>query len=93
MPEKDRTSLVSVIIVNFNGKRFLQDCLSSILKQAYSPFEVILVDNPSVDDSVEFVRANFPQGKVFILKENLGFAGGPNAGIREARGGIYSYPE
>jgi GT2 family glycosyltransferase len=86
MPDEYRTSLVSVIIVNFNGKRFLQDCLSSILDQAYSPFEVILVDNASQDGSVEFIRENFPSVNVFIQKENLGFAGGSNAGIREARG-------
>jgi len=86
MPDEYRTSLVSVIIVNFNGRRFLQDCLSSILEQAYSPFEVILVDNASQDGSVEFVRENFPAVNVFVQKENLGFAGGSNAGIREARG-------
>jgi hypothetical protein len=86
MPDDSHKSLVSVIIVNFNGKRFLQDCLSSILDQAYSPFEVILVDNASQDGSVEFVRENFPAVNVFIQKENLGFAGGSNVGIREARG-------
>jgi GT2 family glycosyltransferase len=86
MPDEHRTSLVSVIIVNFNGRRFLQDCLSSILDQAYSPFEVILVDNASQDGSVEFIQENFPSVKIFIQKENLGFAGGSNAGIREARG-------
>jgi len=86
MSEDYRTSLVSVVIVNFNGKRFLQDCLSSILKQTYTSFEVILVDNASHDGSVEFVQEHFPLVKIFIQKENLGFAGGSNAGIREAHG-------
>jgi GT2 family glycosyltransferase len=86
MSEDYRTSLVSVIIVNFNGKRFLQDCLSSILKQTYTSFEVILVDNASHDGSVEFIQEHFPSVKIFIQKENLGFAGGSDAGIREAHG-------
>jgi len=86
MPDEYRTSLVSVIIVNFNGKRFLQDCLSSIQKQTYTPFEVILADNASHDGSVEFIQEHFPSVKIFIQKENLGFAGGSNAGIREAHG-------
>jgi GT2 family glycosyltransferase len=86
MLDEYRTSLVSVIIVNFNGKRFLQDCLSSLLKQTYTPFEVILVDNASHDGSVEFIQEHFPQVRVFVQKENLGFAGGTNAGIREAHG-------
>jgi GT2 family glycosyltransferase len=86
MPDEYRTSLVSVIIVNFNGKKFLQDCLSSLLIQTYSPFEVILVDNASHDGSIEFVQEHFPHVKIFIEKENLGFAGGSNAGIREAQG-------
>jgi len=86
MPDDHRTNLVSVIIVNFNGRHFLQDCLSSLLKQTYSPFEVILVDNASHDGSVAFVQEHFPPVKIIIQKENLGFAGGSNAGIREAEG-------
>jgi len=86
MPDEYRTSLVSVIIVNFNGKRFLQDCLSSLFRQTHSPFEVILVDNASHDGSVEFVRDHFPQVRILVEKVNLGFAGGSNAGIREAHG-------
>lgn len=86
MPDDHRINRVSVIIVNFNGKRFLQDCLSSLLKQTYAPCEVILVDNASHDGSVAFVQEHFPHVKIFTQKENLGFAGGSNAGIREACG-------
>jgi len=86
MSEDYRTSRVSVIIVNFNSKRFLQDCLSSILKQTYTSFEVILVDNASHDGSVEFIQEYFPRVRIFVQKENLGFTGGSNAGIREAHG-------
>ncbi len=78
--------LISVIIVNYNGKKFLADCLNSISHQTYSPFEVILVDNASHDGSIEYVRQNFPEVRVFTQFTNLGFAGGTNAGIRQAHG-------
>jgi hypothetical protein len=78
--------LVSIIMVNYNGKKFLSDCLNSIFHQTYYPFEVIMVDNASKDGSVEYVHQNFPEVKMFILSENLGFAGGTNAGIRQAKG-------
>lgn len=86
MSDDHRNSLVSVIIVNFNGKHFLQDCLSALQHQTYSPVEIILIDNASHDSSVEFVLEHFPQVNIFIQKENLGFAGGSNAGISEAHG-------
>ena len=78
--------LVSIIIVNYNGKKFLSDCLISIFRQTYFPFEVIMVDNASHDDSIEYVRQNFPEVKVFTQSANRGFAGGTNAGIGQAKG-------
>ena len=78
--------LISVIIVNYNGKKFLSDCLNSIFCQRYFPFEVIMVDNGSLDGSVEYVRQNYPDVKILNQSTNLGFAGGTNAGIRQAGG-------
>ncbi len=78
--------LISVIVVNYNGKKFLRDCLDSIFCQTYNHFEVILVDNASVDGSVDYVRNQFPKVTIFTQSVNLGFAGGTNAGIRQARG-------
>jgi hypothetical protein len=86
MADKSSNPLISVIIVNYNGKRFLFDCLSSILSQVYCPVEVIIVDNASSDGSVEYSQKNFPQVKVITLSSNRGFAGGTNAGIRAAKG-------
>lgn len=78
---------ISIIIVNWNGKRWLSKCLGSIFNQEISEeFEVIFVDNGSLDDSVKFVHENFPQIKVVALDRNFGFAEGNNIGIREARG-------
>ena len=75
---------VSVILLNFNGKEFLRDCLASILKQSYDNFNVILVDNHSTDGSLEFVRDNFPVVEVIALDRNYGFPKGHNIGIKYA---------
>jgi len=78
---------VSVIIVNWNGKDYLKDCLQSLRAQTFSDYEVILVDNGSTDGSVEWIRENFP-GWVRVLANNRneGFSGGNNRGIRASSG-------
>lgn len=78
--------LVSIIIVNYNGREFLYDCITSTLRQDYDPFEVILVDNASSDMSVAFVEEHFPAVCVIEAGSNLGFAGGNNLGVQHARG-------
>ena len=76
----------SIIVVNWNGKRYLEECLLALLAQTYSPYEVILVDNGSHDGSVDFVAERFPQVRIIENGENLGFAAGNNVAIRVARG-------
>jgi len=80
--------LISIIIVNYNGKKWIQKCLDSILSQTYKNFEIIFIDNASVDDSVEFVKNNYKDDKIKIIKsdKNLGFAGGNNLGINNCSG-------
>ena len=78
--------LVSVVIVNWNGLRFLDGCLSSLFNQSYQDFEVIMIDNGSADGSVEFVKSNFPRTVIIENKENLGFSAANNQGIKVARG-------
>ncbi len=78
--------LISVIIVNWNGKKFLKECLSSLKAQDYKNIEVIFVDNNSKDGSVEYIKKNFPKTKIIINKENLGFAQGNNIGYKKALG-------
>lgn len=79
---------VSVVVLNFNGKHFLEDCLTSLEAQNYPAdrFEVVFVDNGSSDDSVAFVRGRWPKVRVLSLEQNLGFAGGINAGVKAAKG-------
>jgi GT2 family glycosyltransferase len=79
--------LASVVVVNFNGKQFLDACLGALLRQELAaPFEVILVDNGSSDDSVAYVAASYPTVRVIRATRNLGFAGGNNLGMRAATG-------
>lgn len=78
--------LISVIVLNYNGKRYLDDCLGSLASQTYSDFEVIIVDNGSTDGSHEYIKAQYPWAKVVRNEKNLGFAGGTNSGIMAAKG-------
>lgn len=78
--------LVSVIVINYNGKEFLKDCLESIYGQTYHNFELILVDNGSTDGSVQFIKEKFPDTILIENKENLGFAVANNQGIEISRG-------
>jgi GT2 family glycosyltransferase len=78
---------LSAVVVNWNGRAHLETCLASLLGQALENLEVILVDNGSTDDSLEFVRARFDGAvRVVALADNRGYAGGLNAGIAAARG-------
>lgn len=83
--------LVSVVILNYNGYRFLgqllNDCLKSVLDTNYPNFEIIFVDNGSTDDSVTFVQKTYGNTiKLVKNKENLGFSEGFNSGIRVTKG-------
>ncbi|MDF0668382.1 MAG: glycosyltransferase family 2 protein [Nitrospira sp.] len=74
---------MTVVIVNWNGERFLGQCLSAVLAQTVIPNEIILVDNASSDASLDIVR-RYPSVRVLELNENLGFAQGNNVAIEAA---------
>ena len=76
--------LVSVIVLNYNGRKWLDACCQSLLATRYPNFRVLLVDNGSTDESVEFVRASFPSIDVIVNETNLGYSGGNNVGIEAA---------
>jgi len=78
--------IVSIIIPNLNGMKFLPACLSSLHNQTFRAFEVIVVDNASTDESVGFVRTRFPDTVLIENKLNMGFAEANNQGIRAAQG-------
>ena len=78
--------VVSVIIVNYNGKRFLDACIESIPLHLSVSHEIVVVDNASSDDSVEHLRSHHPGVEVVASTVNGGFAAGNNLGARHARG-------
>jgi GT2 family glycosyltransferase len=76
---------ISVIIVNWNTKGFLEECLQSLATATHS-LEVVVVDNHSSDGSPEMVRRQFPQVNLLCNESNVGFARGNNQGIRASTG-------
>ncbi len=78
--------LISVIVLNYNGKHFLKDCFDSLLVSTYPQVELLMVDNASTDDSIAFVESSYPQVRVLNSGGNIGYSAGNNLGIREARG-------
>ena len=82
---------VSVIVLNWNGKKHAGECLESLFKQTYKDYEILFVDNSSSDGSVEFVKKRFPAEKYPKLRilpsgGNWGQGGGDNFGIKRAKG-------
>ena len=79
-------SLVSIIIVNYNGKELLKKCLSSLSYTQYPNYEIIVVDNGSSDGSSTFVQEKYPNVLLVQLDRNHGFAKSNNMGAKKARG-------
>lgn len=78
--------LISVVIINWNGEKYLERCIESILNQSYTNIETILIDNGSTDNSVKVVKTRFGDKVNIIENENLGYAGGANKGIITSNG-------
>lgn len=82
--------LVSVIIVNYNTGALTQACIESLLAEKLpGGLEIIVVDNASSDESVSFLRADFPEVTVIANNTNVGLAAGVNKGIAAAKGSYY----
>ncbi|MBI2637154.1 MAG: glycosyltransferase family 2 protein [Parcubacteria group bacterium] len=83
---------VAIIIVTYNGSRWIRKCLASVFRNEYDGgYDVIVVDNASTDGSADIVEQEFPEVAVIRSAKNLGFAGGSNLGIKEALRHIYEY--
>ena len=72
----------TVIIPNYNGLRFMEECMASLKAQTYRNFKILVVDNGSTDGSVDWLKEK--QIETIFLKENTGFSGAVNVGIRAA---------
>ena len=78
--------LVSIITINYNESEVTLDLLDSVRKLSYANYEVIVVDNASPNDNPDKIKENFPEVNLIKSPENLGFAGGNNLGVKQAKG-------
>lgn len=77
---------VTILIPNYNGKRWLKQLLRTIDKCTYPNYEILIVNNGSTDDSADFLAKNYPKVGVLELKKNRGYAGANNLGVKKASG-------
>jgi len=80
---------VAIVILNWNGKNFLEQFLPSVLSSVYENKRVIVADNASTDDSVAFVKANFPRVEIICNNGNEGFAKGYNTVLKQVQSDYY----
>lgn len=76
---------VTIIILNYNGQKFLEGCFSSLEKLDYPAFEIMMIDDDSTDESVSFVEENFPKVKIIKNKKNLGAPISFNKAVKKAK--------
>lgn len=82
---------VSVIILNYNGRDIMEECVNAVLKSTYKNYDVVIVDNASTDDSVHFLKQKYGSHKkikLILSKKNTFFVGGFNLGARKALGDL-----
>ena len=81
---------ISVIIPNWNGMKFVGMCLDSLARSDFDSYEIIVVDNGSLDGSCEMIEEKYPEVRLLKNKSNMGFATACNQGIKEAKGDYIS---
>ena len=81
--------MVAVVILNWNGRHFLQQFLPSVMRSTYPKLRVIVADNASTDDSVVWLRENYPAIQVIQNLSNEGFAKGYNTALRQVQSDYY----
>ncbi len=77
------------MILNWNGKNYLEQFLPSVLATTYSNKEIVVIDNASGDDSLAFLQHYYPQVRIISNSENAGFAGGYNQGLKQVTADYY----
>lgn len=75
--------LIAIVILNYNGKNFLEKFLPSVINTTYTNKQIIVADNASTDDSITFLQQHFPEVKIIINTKNHGFAGGYNEALKQ----------
>ncbi len=79
----------AVVILNWNGKSFLEKFLPGVVKHCPDFARVVVADNASTDDSVSFLKENYPDVEIVALEKNHGYAGGYNAALRRVKADYY----
>ena len=85
----ENTPTVAVVILNYNGEKYLEKFLPALLKTSYKNLEIIVADNASTDDSLSFLKKNYPQLQVIRMSKNYGFAGGYNQCLKHVEADYY----
>ncbi len=80
---------VAIVILNWNGKHYLQQFLPSVINTHYSNYKIVIADNASTDDSVGFLQQSFPAIELIILEKNYGFAKGYNEALKKVTADYY----
>ena len=80
---------VAIVILNWNGRKYLEQFLPSVITTSYSNYEIIIADNNSSDDSVSFLETNYPSLEVIHLSTNYGFAQGYNKALKQVQADYY----
>ena len=80
---------VAIVILNWNGRKFLEQFLPSITRSSYSNWELVVVDNASTDDSIKFLATHYPDTRIVQNNLNEGFAGGYNLGLKQVKAPYY----
>jgi len=83
------TPTTAIVILNFNGRRYLGQFLPMVMANTCDRAEVIVADNGSTDDSVAFLQTTFPGVRIILLDRNYGFAGGYNAALSQVKTDYY----
>jgi len=80
---------VAIVILNFNGRNYLERFLPSVLASTYAHKKVIVADNASTDDSIHFIKEHFPSVEILLNTQNDGFAGGYNWALKHVEADYY----
>jgi len=87
--EQQQQPLVALVILNWNGRKHLEQFLPSVMASGYPALQVIVADNASTDDSVSFLKQHYPQVGLLTLAQNYGFAKGYNEALRQVHAPYY----
>ncbi|MBQ9609656.1 MAG: glycosyltransferase family 2 protein [Lachnospiraceae bacterium] len=82
---------VGIVIVNYNGAKYQNDCIRTLYESTFTDFDIIVVDSASIDNSIELLKQKFPDVTVLSQLENVGVAKGNNIGIRYCLKKCYKY--